>query len=169
MNTRPTRLRHYAFVALSIVTALVFLATVASHVYAMDFSPLATLSLAILPVYFTFTSLLYMRGNTIAAGRNRVRTLFAAETSMQATVFYLTGVVAGASLYGLFQVAEFGFDAAQPTWSGLWLLVFAFPSALMLLGLINLLRAACVISPQFLKVTSAYEVGRRIGGRRVAA
>jgi hypothetical protein len=169
MQTRPTRLRHYAFVVLSVATAFVFLATVAHHVYTMDFGPLASLSLPVLAVFFTFTSLLYIRGNTIAAGRSRVRTLFAAETSMQATVCYLTGIVAGTSLYGLFQIADFSFDPSQPTWSGLWLLAFALPSALMLLGLLNLLRAACVISPQFLKMTTPYEVGRRIERRRAVA
>lgn len=169
MQTRPTRLRHYAFVGLSIATALVFLSTVATHVYTMDFSPLASLSLPVLAVFFTFTSLLYIRGNTIAAGRSKLRTLFAAEISMQATVCYLTGIVAGASLYGMFQMAGFGFDPSQPTWSGLWLLAFALPSALMLLGLISLLRAACVISPQFLTMTSPYEMGRRIGRRRAIA
>lgn len=120
-------------------------------------------------VFFTFTSLLYIRGNTIAAGSSKVRTLFAAETSMQATVCYLTGIVVGASLYGLFELARFDFDPAQPTWSGLWLLAFLLPSALMLLGMINLLRAACVISPQFLKMTSPFEVGRRIERRRAVA
>ena len=169
MQTHPTRLRHYAFVGLSVVTAAVFLATVAHQVYKMDFAPLGALSLPVLAVFFTFTSLLYIRGNTIVAGRSKVRTLFAAETSMQATVYYLTGVVAGASLYGLFEIAGFSFDSAQPSWSGLWLLVFTFPSALMLLGLVNLLRAACVISPQFLKMTSPYEVGRRIQRRPALA
>jgi hypothetical protein len=169
MQTRPVPVRHYAFVVLSAVTAPVFLATVAHHVYAMDFGPLASLSLPVLAVFFTFTSLLYIRGNTIAAGRNKVRTLFAAETAMQATVCYLTGIVAGASLYGMFRIANFSFDPSQPDWSGLWLLVFALPAALMLMGLLNLLRAACVISPQFLKMTSPFEVGRRIERRRAAA
>lgn len=169
MQTRPTRFRHYGFVALSIATAAVFIATVGVHVYAMDFSPLASLCLPVMAVFFTFTSLLYIRGNTIAAGSSKVRTLFAAEISMQGTVWYLTGVVAGASLYGIFQIADFSFDPSQPTWSGLWLLAFALPSALMLLGVLNLLRAACVISPQFLKMTNPYEVGRRIERRRALA
>jgi hypothetical protein len=169
MQTRPARHSHHFFVLLSIATATVLFATVAHHVYTMDFAPLASLCLPVLAVFFTFTSLLYIRGNTIAAGRSKVRTLFAAEISMQATLCYLTGIVVGASLYGLFQIADFGFDPSQPTWSGLWLLVFALPCALMLLGVLNLLRAACVISPQFLKMTSPYEVGRRIERRRAAA
>lgn len=161
----PARHTHHSFVLLSIVTAAVFVATVSHQVYTMDFGPLAQLCLPVLAVFFTFTSLLYIRGNTIAARRSKVRTLFAAETSMQATVYYLTGIVAGASLYGLFQIAHFSFDPAQPTWSGLWLLVFALPGSLMLVGVLNLLRAACVVSPQFLKMTSPYEVGRRIERR----
>jgi hypothetical protein len=77
--------------------------------------------------------------------------------------------VAGASLYGLFQMADFSFNPSHPTWSGLWLLAFALPSALMLLGVLRLLRAACVIAPQFLKMTSPYELGRRIERRHAAA
>lgn len=169
MQIQPKRLRHYAFAGLSVATASVFLSTVATHVHAMDFGPLASLSLPVMAVFFTFTSLLYIRGNTITAGRSKVRTLFAAEISMQATVCYLTGIVAGASLYGLFRIAHFSFDPSQPTWSGLWLLAFAVPSALMLVGLIGLLRAACVISPQFLTMTSPFEVGRRIQRQRAVA
>lgn len=169
MQTRSTPHRHYAFVVLSVATALVFIATITHHVYTMDFSPLASLCLPVLAVFFTFTSLLYIRGNTIATGRSKMRTLFAAEISMQATVCYLTGIVAGASLYGLFRIADFSFDPSQPTWSGLWLLAFALPGALMLLGVLRLLRAACVIAPQFLKITSPYELGRRIERRHAAA
>ena len=169
MQTRSTPHRHYAFVVLGVATASVFIATVAHHVYTMDFSPLASLCLPILAVFFTFTSLLYIRGNTIAPGRSKMRTLFAAEISMQATVCYLTGIVAGASLYGLFQMADFSFDPSQPTWSGLWLLAFALPAALMLLGVLRLLRAACVIAPQFLTMTSPYELGRRIERRHAAS
>jgi hypothetical protein len=169
MQTPPARHSHHSFVLLSIVAATVFVATVARQVYTMDFIPLAQLCLPVLAVFFTFTSLLYIRGNVIAVGRSKVRTLFAAETSMQATVCYLTGIVAGASLYGLFQLAHFSFDPSRPTWSGLWLLLFAVPASLMLLGVLNLLRAACVISPQFLKMTSPYEVGRRIQPRRALA
>jgi uncharacterized membrane protein len=165
MQTRSTPHRHYAFVVLSVATAAVFITTVAHHVYTMDFSPLGPLCLPTLAVFFTFTSLLYIRGNAIAAGRSKMRTLFAAEISMQATLCYLTGIVVGASLYGLFQMAGFSFDPSQPSWSGMWLLAFAVPGSLMLLGVIRLLRAACVIAPQFLKVTSPYELGRRIERR----
>jgi hypothetical protein len=169
MHTSPARHSHHSFALLSIITATVFVATVAHQVYTMDFGPLAQLCLPVLAVFFTFTSLLYIRGNTIAAGRSKVRTLFAAEISMQATLCYLTGIVGGASLYGLFQIAGFTFDPARPAWSGWWLLVFALPGSLMLLGVLNLLRAACVIAPQFLMMTSPYEVGRRIQRPRALA
>jgi hypothetical protein len=168
MHTRA-RHSHHFFVLLSIAASTALFATVAHHVYTMDFAPLASLCLPVLAVFFTFTSLLYIRGNTIAAGRSKLRTLFAAEISMQATVCYLTGIVVGASLYGLFQMADFSFDPSQPTWSGLWLLAFGLPLALMLVGVLNLLRAACLISPQFLKMTSPYEVGRRIERHRAVA
>ncbi len=169
MKTQLAHLRHYVFMVLFIAAASVFCTTVAHHVYTLDFEPLASLCLPVIAVFFTFTSLLYIRGNAFAARRSRVRTLFAAETSMRATMWYLTGMLAGASLYGLFQMAEFRFDPLQPTWSGLWLVVFTLPCLLMVMGLLNLTRAACVIAPQFLTVASPYEVRRRIEVRAVAA
>jgi hypothetical protein len=163
------RLRHYAFTLLFAATASVFFATVVLHVWTQDYKPLAAFCLPVLAVFFTFTSLLYMRGNTINSGGDKVRTLFAAETAMQATVCYLLGILLGTSLYGVFDLVGFRFDPAQPEWKGLWLLAFLAPYALMMLGVSGLLRAACVIAPQFLKRTSPYEVWRRIERRSAFA
>jgi len=155
-------LRRFAFSLLAGSTAAVFLGTMVHHVYAVDAKPLAAFCLPILAVLFTFTSLLYMRGRSLGRGKDQLRTLFAAERSMQATVWYLTGLVAGASLYGVLQDLRFTFDPAHPSVAGLWLLLFILPYALMQVGLLLFMRAAWIISPQFLRVLSPYEVWRRI-------
>ena len=117
-----------ALFALSCAAAAgVFFSTVAHHVWRFDFRPLAAFCLPVAVVFFAFTSLLYMRGRSLSPGRDQFRTLFAAERSMRATLCYLTGVAAGASLYGLLRAAGFEFDPAAPTAAGLWLLLFVLP------------------------------------------
>ena len=153
-RTHLLRLRRVAFALLASTAAATFFATVAHHVHDLDFRPLASFCLPILAVFFTFTSLLFIRGRSMAPGKDQRRTLFAAERAMQATVWYLTGVIVGASLVGLLQL----FDP-EARWA---LLLFLAPYALMQVGLVLLMRAAWVISPQFLKRTSPYEVWRRI-------
>lgn len=147
---------------LDISAGSVFFGAVAHHVYTVDFKPLAALCLPILAVFFTFTSLLFIRGRSLSRGKDQFRTLFAAERSMQATVCYLAGIVLGTSLYGLLQYFPFDFDPAEPTLEGLWLLAFLAPYALMQTGFLLFMRAAWIIGPQFLWGVSRYEVSRRI-------
>lgn len=150
-----------AFLLLQAGAAAVFFGTVAHHVYTLDFKPLAALCIPVLAVFFTFTSLLFIRGRSLGRGRPQLRTLFAAEQSMQATVSYLAGIAIGTSLHGLLHYTGFQFDPAQPTLSGLWLLVFLVPYALMQAGFLMFMRAAWIVGPQFVGV-SRYEVWRRI-------
>lgn len=156
---------HFSRLALRLLqigAASVFFGTVSHHVYTLDFKPLAALCIPVLAVFFTFTSLLYIRGRSLARGRPQFRTLFAAERSMQATVSYLAGIVIGTSFYGLLQYAGFDFDPARPTFAGLWLLVFFLPYALMQTGIFLFIRAAWIVGPQFLWGVSPYQVWRRI-------
>jgi len=161
-KTITNRLRRFAFTLLCGGATAVFFSVVAHHVYTTDFRPLAGFCLPFLVVFFGFTSLLYMRGRSLGKGRDSVRTLFAAERSMQATVFYLSGVVLGASLYGLLQYFNFVFDPQAPTLSGLWLLLFAAPYLLMQRGLLLYLTAIWIIVPQLLHPVSPYQVWRRV-------
>jgi hypothetical protein len=141
----------------------VFFLAVAHHVYRFEFKPLAAFCLPVLAVFFAFTSLLYMRGRSLAPGRDQFRTLFAAERSMRATLHYLLGIVVGTSLYGLFRAVSFTFDPAQPSAEGLWLLLFLAPYALMQIGLLLFISAVWVILPQVVRPHSALAVARRIG------
>jgi hypothetical protein len=154
--------KRLALSLLEISAASVFFGAVFHHVYTLDFKPLAALCLPILAIFFTFTSLLYIRGRSLARGRHQFRTLFAAERSMQATVCYLAGIVIGTSFYGLLHHFAFSFDPADPTVAGLWLLTFLAPYALMQAGFILFMRAAWIIGPQFLWGVSRYDVWRRI-------
>ena len=148
---------------LSAAAAGVFFSTIAYYVWRFDFRPLAAFCLPVAVVFFAFTSLLYMRGRSLSPGRDQFRTLFAAERSMRATLCYLTGIAVGASLYGLLRAAGFVFDPATPTASGLWLLLFLLPSALMVAGLLLFIGAAALVWPQFLPTRSVFAVARRIG------
>lgn len=155
-------LRRAGFGALKASAAAVFFGVVFHHVYAQDFKPLAAFCVPMLVVFFGFTSLLYMRGRSLSRGKDQVRTLFAAERSMQATVSYLSGIVVGASLYGLLQYVDFSFDPAKPTAAGLWLLLFLAPYALMQMGFFFFMTAVWIIVPQVLRPVSPYEVWRRV-------
>lgn len=139
-----------------------FFAMVLHHVYNLDFAPLAALCLPVQVVLFGFTSLLYMRGRTLARSREQLRTLFAAERAMQAAFWYCTGIVTGAALVGAMPWTWIGHNPAAPGASSLFLLVFLLPYALMQGGLTLFMRAACVISPQFIRRVTPYEVWRRI-------
>lgn len=151
-----------AWSTLQLSAGSVFFGAVFHHVYTWNFRPLAALGLPILAVFFTFTSLLYFRGRSIARGSDQFRTLFAAERSMQATVCYLAGIVLGVSIYGLFQNFGLSFDPNHPTLAGLCLLVFLAPYALMQTGFVLFIRAASIVGPQFLWGVSSYAVWRRI-------
>jgi hypothetical protein len=148
--------------------AAAFLSVVAHHVYRLDFKPLTAFCLPVLVVFFAFTSLLYMRGRSLAPGRHQFRTLFAAERSMRATLHYLLGILVGAGLYGMFQLTGFSFDPLQPSPGGLWLLLFLGPYALMQKGLLLFMSALWVILPQTLRPASPLEIGRRIGRQATA-
>ncbi|MEJ8837463.1 hypothetical protein [Ramlibacter sp. AN1133] len=170
---RPRRTRSLLVQAQFGVTAAsvvaIFFTVVAHHVYRFEFRQLAAFCLPVLTVFFAFTSLLYMRGRSLAPGRDQFRTLFAAERSMRATLHYLTGIVLGTSLYGLLRAVSFNFDPSDPTADGLWLVLFLAPYALMQMGFLLFISAAWVILPQFLRPGSPLQVGRRIGrqvGRR---
>ena len=162
---RPARRwRHsrVVFVIGEICAAFVFFWAVAHHVYTFDFKPLAALCLPILVVFFGFASLLYNRGRALAKGEAAIRSLYAAERAMQATAWYLSGILLGVTLYGLLRYVGVSFHPARPSTAGLWLLVFLAPYWLMQTGLLLFMRAAWVMTPQLLRRTSPFELRRRI-------
>lgn len=162
-GTLRLHVRRLGFWLVAVTAGAVFFGAVSHHVYTFDFRPLAAFCLPVLVVFFGFTSLLYMRGRSLARGKAQVRTLFAAERAMQGTIAYLSGIVLGASLYGLLRYLDFHFDPGQPDASGLWLVLFLAPYGLMQAGFVLFMGGVWTIVPQFLRPVSPYEVWRRIG------
>jgi hypothetical protein len=161
MRKHRRRVSRLAFWILQAALALVFLGALMRHIYAFDFKPLAAFCIPILVVYFGFASLLYARGRSLAKGRGQVRSLYAAERAMQATIWHFFGIILGISLYGLLRLVGMAFDFSGPLPAGLWLLLFLAPYLLMQIGLLAFMGAAWAISPAFTRRMSALELGRR--------
>ena len=159
MRKRASR---YVFNALAIGMAVAFFGAVAHHVYQFDFKPLAALGVPILVVFFGFASLMYIRGRSLAKGRAQFRSLYAAERSVQAATWHLSGILLGTSIYAILMRMGIAFDPSEPTANGLWLLLFLLPYALMQVGLLAFMRAVWVIAPQFFRRVGAFELRHRI-------
>ena len=162
MGPYRRRTSRLVFRVIELCAAFVFFWAVLYHVYTFDFRPLAAFCVPILVVFFAFSSLLYMRGRSLAKGKAQRRSLFGAERAMQASIWYMFGIILGTALYGL--VRHFGvtFDPSDPTPAGLWLLLFLAPYALMQAGFIIFMRAIWLITPQFFRRLSPFEIRRRI-------
>ena len=81
---------------------------------------------------------------------------------MQATIWYLFGIVLGTSLYGLFVYFGVSFNPNKPSLAGFSLLLFFVPYALMQIGLLCFVRATWILAPQFLRRTRPFELRRRV-------
>jgi len=163
MHARRTRVfRLILFRVLEICAAFVFFWAVLHHIYTFNFRPLAAFCVPILVVLFAFSSLLYMRGGSLAKGKSQIRSRYAAERAMQGAIWYLFGIVLGTSLYGLFIYFGVTFDPSKPSLLGLWLLMFLGPYALMQIGFLFFMRAIWIITPQFFFRVRPLEIRRRI-------
>lgn len=157
-RTRPPRL---AFRLLEGAFSLAFLGMVVHHVGGHDFRPLAVLCAPILILYYGLSSLLFVRGKSLADGPWQVRSMHAAERAMQATVWHVLGIVTGLSMYGLLGYVE-GPLGMGPVTAPAILVLFAAPFAFMQLGLLSFLRAIWLLAPHLTKVMSAHDVRRRV-------
>jgi hypothetical protein len=163
MQTRRLRVsRLLAFRVIEVCAAFVFFWAVLYHVYTFTFRPLAAFCIPILVVFFAFSSLLYMRGRSLGKGEAQIRSLYAAERAMQASIWYLFGIILGTSLYGLIVYFGVSFDPSKPSPVGLLLLLFLAPYALMQIGFVIFMRALWIITPQFFRRISPFEIRRRI-------
>ena len=162
---RGNRLSRLTFRLLEATFGLAFLGTVVHHVASHDMRPLLALCLPILVVYYGLTSLLFVRGRSLVEGPWQVRSLHAAEHAMRATIWHLFGIILGMSIYGLLRYLRVPFDPGQPSHAVLWLVMFSAPYVLMQIGLLCIMRAIWVISPDFAGPMSAFETRRRIQER----
>ena len=147
---------------LEVVFGLLFLWTVAHHVIARDIKPLAAFCLPIVVIFYGFSSVLFVRGRALAPGPWQVRSLYAAERAMQATVWYVLGILLGVTVYGLLRYFRAPFDSNDPWFVALLLLAFLAPYTLMQTGLLCFMRAVWVVAPQFIRPVSAFEIVRRV-------
>jgi hypothetical protein len=162
MENRRMRISPPVFRFLEIAFGLLFLWTVAHHVIARDIKPLAAFCLPILVIFYGFASVLFVRGRALAAGPWQVRSLYAAERSMQATVWYLLGILLGVTVYGILKYFKAPFDSGDPWFTALLLLAFSAPYALMQIGLLCFMRAVWTVAPQFVRPVGTLEVVRRV-------
>jgi hypothetical protein len=162
IRKRPARPSRLALRVVEAGFAFVFLVAVAHHVLTQDFKPLAAFCVPILVVFYGFASLLFARGRALSKGPWQLRSLYAGERALQATLWYLSGILLGTTVYGLLRYFEVPFDAGERWLVALWLLLFLVPYALMQIGLLCFMRALWVIAPQLLRRVDAFEVARRV-------
>lgn len=168
MKKRPARLSRFALRFLEAGFAVVFLGAVTHHVVTQDFKPLAAFCVPILVVFYGFASLLFARGRALAKGPWQARSLYAGERALQATLWYLSGIILGTTVYGLARYLGISFDAGERWVVALWLLLFLVPAALMQIGLLCFMRALWVVAPQLLRKVSGFELARRVHERKQA-
>jgi hypothetical protein len=157
-----TRFSRFAFRSLELGFAAVFLVAVADHVLRADFRPLVALSVPLLVVFYGFASVLFVRGRALSPGPWQTRSLYAAERAMQATVWYLVGILLGVIVYTATKRLGVRFDPAAPGLDSLWLLLFLAPYAFMQAALTSFLRGMRALGPDFFRGAGALQVVRRV-------
>ena len=165
MSRRP-RFSPFALQAIQVAFGLVFLAAIVHHILRGDFKPLVTMTVPLLVVFYGFASVLFVRGRALAAGAWQTRSLYAAELAMQATVWYLLGILLGVMVYALLKNLGIAFDSAEASLSRLGLLAFVGPYALMQVALFRFMEAIWVILPDLLGAARPMAIGRRVSARR---
>jgi hypothetical protein len=162
---RNHRLPPLVLRAVVIAFGLVFLSAIVHHVSHGDFKPLVAMTVPLLVVFYGFASVLFVRGRALAAGRWQTRSLYAGETAMQATVWYLLGIFLGVTVYVFLKNAGIPLGTDAPLLARLALVLFVAPYALMQIALFRFMRAIWVVLPDLLGRPSALAVGRRVSTR----
>lgn len=152
------------FRLIELAFGLVFLGAVAHHVAQADFRPLLALGVPMLIVFYGFASVLFVRGKALAPGLWQTRSLYAAERAMQATVWYLLGILLGVTMYAF--VKPLGaFEPGAAGLTRLWLLTFIAPYALMQMALLAFLRGIWALAPDLFPTGDMLTVARRVRQR----
>lgn len=156
------RVARLAYPVFELCASFVFFWAVAHHVATFNLKPLAAFCVPFLIVFYGLAALLFNRGKSLAKGKAQARSLYAAERATQATVLYVLGILLGTALYGILVYFGLSFDPHRPSPTGLWLLLFIAPYALMQAGFVYLMRALRLVAPQLLPGASAFELRRRV-------
>lgn len=157
-----SRLSRFAFRSLEIAFGIVFLVAIADHVLRADFRPLVALGVPLLVVFYGFASVLFVRGRALADGPWQTRSLYAAERAMQATVWYLVGILLGAIVYVATKRLGATFDPAAPTLDALWLLLYLAPYAFMQAALSSFIRGMSALGPDLFRLAGPLALARRV-------
>ena len=112
------------------------------------------MTVPLLVVFYGFASVLFVRGRALVPGPWQTRSLHAAEKAMQATAWYLLGMLLGAIAYALLKRIGIALD--------LRLLLFVVPYVFMQIGLIFFLRALWAIAPDLFGASGMLAMGRRV-------
>ena len=120
-----------------------------------NFTTLATVSMPVLGLIMGFTSLLFNRSKSLPTGPGSIRTLYAAERSMQACVLYVFGLALGLVLFKLVSILDIRSFVAN---------TFCFlPSTfLLLMSLCSFYLSLFTISSRFLRYLSIIQMLRKI-------
>lgn len=115
----------------------------------------------ILATYIATAALFYNRGRGLPRNISKVRSLYAAERSLQATIFTITGIIIGAIIYGW--LSWFGFSIAKENGlKKIWIFIYIFPLVFIQFGYASFLFSLRAISKDFLRPLTAREIARRI-------
>lgn len=130
-------------------------------VFSYQFDLIVKIAVPLVAVFFGFSSLLFNRARAYTKGRSRVRTLYAAERALQATLFALIGLLVGGAMYGLFFWFGFSNDSVESGKGG-YLLVFILPNALIQVGFVCFLVSLRIAGKDYLKFISSKDFIIRI-------
>lgn len=130
-----------------------------------DFTSAGAILLAVAATYISLAALLYSRHDALPTGKNKVRSIYAAERMMQAITFTLLGGLLGVTLFvaGIFFESGFKIDSTKPQ---IWLLLFFFPLILILWGYAGFFASLKIICREFGRPLSTREIARRIRLKR---
>jgi hypothetical protein len=156
------KLTRSIFRAFDVVIAFSLFVAFCVFVLNFRFGPIGAISIPLLAVFYGFSSLLYNRSRAYTRGHSRIRSLYAAERAMQATLFAVTGLLIGGGMYALF--AWFGFTPGEEiSKKHVALFAFIFPYAFIQAGLKCFLIALRVASVEFMRPLSPRLLRKRIG------
>lgn len=148
--------------ALELLCLALFYSYASQYLFSFQITPLATLCLPILAVFFGFTALLYNRARAIPNGPEQRRTLYAAERALQATTLYFYALLVGAILTAIFSA----FNLTPPkSESGVIYFPFAFyfvPAMLALFAFGCFMFSLRAISHRKLRSVKTREIMKRI-------
>ncbi len=130
-------------------------------VFLQQFESFANVIVPILATYIAIAALLYNRGRALPRGPSKVRSLYAAERAVQATLFTLVGVAIGGVIFGW--AHWFGLTLAKENGAkSAWGFVYFFALAYIMYGYISFLIGLRVIAKEFMRPLPPKEIARRL-------